>query len=106
MNEEKLASCGLVLTSRSSHRFAEAMKEAREADALVSGSDPHSLAQTKPFLGVPFTTKDCFSVRGLSWTAGLLRRKGKKAEADAEVVTRMKDAGAIVIGEKIDLGVS
>ena len=32
------------------------------------------LAIEKPFLGVPFTTKDCFAVKGLSYTAGLLAR--------------------------------
>lgn len=42
------------------------MKEAREADALIqSGSKtPEQLEKEKPFLGVPFTTKDCMAVKG------------------------------------------
>lgn len=47
-------------------RFEAALKEAREADELVrSGSmSATQLEQEKPFLGVPFTTKDCIAVKG------------------------------------------
>ena len=38
----------------------------------------------------------------MSWTAGLLTRKGKTAEEDAPSVARMKAAGAICIGEKLE----
>ena len=37
------------------------------------------LSKEKPLLGIPFTTKDCFAVEGLSYTAGLLAR-GKRNE--------------------------
>lgn len=47
-------------------RFEEARKEARAADELIeSGAIPlDKLAEEKPFLGVPFTTKDCIPVKG------------------------------------------
>jgi fatty acid amide hydrolase 2 len=47
-------------------RFELALKEAREADDLIrSGSlTPEKLEKEKPFLGVPFTTKDCMAVKG------------------------------------------
>ena len=78
------------------------MEEASSVDSLISSCpDVSALAKDKPLLGVPFTTKDCMAVRGMSWTAGLLARKGKKAEEDAPCVQRMKAAGAICIGEDI-----
>ena len=50
---------------------------------------------TKPFLGVPFTTKDCFAVTGLSYTGGLLKRQSIKADFDADAVKALIKAGAI-----------
>ena len=41
-------------------------------------------------MGVPFTTKDCFAVTGLSYTAGLAERGRRKVKADF-------DADAIVL---------
>lgn len=47
-------------------RFEDALKEAQAADELVkSGTiSEQDLAKSKPFLGVPFTTKDCIAVKG------------------------------------------
>ena len=55
-------------------RFAAALKEAKEVDALsgLSEEDRVDLFEQKPFLGITFTTKNWFSVRGLSWSSGLL----------------------------------
>ena len=47
----------------------------------------------KPFYGVPFTTKDCFAVTGLSYTAGLAERGKRKVKADF-------DADAVVLVSK------
>ena len=41
-------------------------------------------------MGVPFTTKDCFAVTGLSYTAGLAERGQRKVKADF-------DADAIIL---------
>lgn len=79
-------------------RFEEALCEADDADLEIETSpDLFSLARDRPFLGVPFTTKDCFGVRGLSLTAGLLARGQRRAKADfnAETVQLMINAGAI-----------
>jgi Asp-tRNA(Asn)/Glu-tRNA(Gln) amidotransferase A subunit family amidase len=48
------------------------------------------LKTEKPFFGVPFTTKDCFAVTGLSYTAGLKERGRRKTKADF-------DADAIIL---------
>ncbi|XP_023948596.2 fatty-acid amide hydrolase 2-B [Bicyclus anynana] len=81
-------------------RFELALKEAKDADDLVkSGSmSIADLEREKPFLGVPFTTKDSIGVEGLHMTAGITSRKDCIAEKDADVIKLLKDTGAIIIG--------
>lgn len=88
-----------VLNCVVADRFDEARKEARAADDLIkSGTIPEeTLAKEKPFLGVPFTTKDCISVKGLIHSAGLVCRKNILAEEDAAVIANLRQAGAIPI---------
>ena len=82
-------------------RFEEALNEAKEVDDIIANAYKNGtideLAKTKPFLGVPFTTKDCFAVQGLSYTAGLLKRgkKNVKGDFDADVVKQLKQAGGV-----------
>lgn len=79
-------------------RFGEAIVEAKQIDQLLKTLSPEKrkdIFVQKPFLGIPFTTKDCFAVAGLSWSAGLLARKNVKATFDAPVVGAMRRAGAI-----------
>lgn len=49
------------------NRFELALQEANKADEIIrSGSKTaEQLLQEKPFLGVPFTTKDCIAVKGI-----------------------------------------
>ena len=82
-------------------RFLDALTEAEEIDArlaALSEEERADLFREKPFLGIPFSTKDWFTVRGLSWTSGLLARKGLKGNVDAPVVAAMKAAGGIMVG--------
>lgn len=97
---ERIKEVNPLLNCVVANRFDEARKEARAADVLInSGTIPEEvLAKEKPFLGVPFTTKDCISVKGLIHSAGLACRKNIIAEEDATVIARLKDVGAIVIG--------
>ena len=48
------------------NRFQLALKEAQSADKLIQSGekDEETLELETPFLGVPFTIKDCFSVEG------------------------------------------
>jgi len=81
--------------------FDQALAEAKKVDEVVSKSskdDLQRLEREKPFYGVPFSTKDCFEVDGLSWTAGLFYRKNVKGKNDADAIRLMKEAGAIMIG--------
>ncbi|XP_076627098.1 fatty-acid amide hydrolase 2 [Colletes latitarsis] len=79
-------------------RFEEALKDAKKCDELLKSKDapsPQTLAEEKPFFGVPFTTKDCIAIANMKQTAGLVVRKTFVAKHDAEVVRLMKTAGAI-----------
>ena len=72
-----------------------AREQAREVDARVAASKHEDLP---PFLGVPFTVKELIEVEGLPCTAGVVARKDVIAEADAPLVSRMREAGAILLG--------
>lgn len=52
-----------------------------------------------PLLGLPMTVKESINVAGLPTTWGLPEHAGYIAERDAEVVTRLKSAGAIILGK-------
>ncbi|CAL4077129.1 unnamed protein product, partial [Meganyctiphanes norvegica] len=84
-----------ILNCMVDERFTEALKEAEAADQLIKMSSIETLAQTKPFLGVPFSTKDILAVKGLKHVSGLWVRRNIVAEEDAGGVALMRKAGAI-----------
>lgn len=76
----------------------EALAEASKIDErLERGLVSEEEFRRKPFLGVPFSTKDSTAVKGKLHTLGLLSRANVRAEDDAECVRLMKEAGAIII---------
>lgn len=78
--------------------FREALEEAGEIDRkLDNGEFSQDQLERKPFLGVPFTTKDSTAVGGKLHTLGLISRRNTKAPEDAECVKLMKESGAIII---------
>ncbi|XP_022916749.1 fatty-acid amide hydrolase 2-like [Onthophagus taurus] len=81
-------------------RFEAARNEAKEVDEIIKSGrmTEEVLAKEKPFFGVPFTTKDCIAVKGLLHTSGLYKRKNIRATEDADVISRLRNAGAIPIG--------
>jgi Asp-tRNA(Asn)/Glu-tRNA(Gln) amidotransferase A subunit family amidase len=71
-----------------------AIEDARRADAeLAAGQD------RGPLHGIPIAIKDLIDVAGLPTTAGSTSRKNAIAEANAEVVQRLVDGGAIILGK-------
>lgn len=78
-------------------RFKEALEEALKVDQLVQSGikTPQQLAESTPFLGVPFSSKEAVLVKGLSATCGLVCRKDMKAHSDSGAVDRLRKAGAI-----------
>lgn len=77
--------------------FEEALKQAAEVDEFIrSGKmSVEEMEKTKPFLGVPISTKDCIRVKGLLHTSGSWARRNIRGEKDAEAMALMRDAGAI-----------
>lgn len=74
--------------------FDEAVRTAHAADILIHKGGP-----LPALLGLPYTIKDAFPVAGVRFTAGSLRLKHNIAGEDAEIVRRMKAAGAILLGK-------
>ena len=68
--------------------------EAESADRdLAAGHD------RGPLHGIPISLKDLFDVRGTPTTAASLVRTGHVASRDATIVTRLRQAGAVIIGK-------
>lgn len=78
--------------------FMEALDEAQEIDRRIQkGEVTEEEFNRRPFLGVPFTTKDSTAVKGKRYTFCILARKDVRATEDAECVKLMKEAGALII---------
>lgn len=78
--------------------FKDSLDEAKEIDIRIT-RDEISKDEwlEKPFLGVPFTTKDSTAVKGKLNTLGLVSRRNSRAKEDAECVLLTKNAGGIII---------
>ena len=81
--------------------FARARAAAKEADAALARGE------RLPLLGVPVTIKESYNVEGLPTTWGIPAFKHFIPQEDALAVTRLKAAGAIVLGKtNVPLGLS
>jgi len=73
--------------------FARAREAAAAADVALARGERRSL------LGVPMTFKEAFNIAGLPTTWGFPQFKHFVPKEDALVVSRMKNAGAIILGK-------
>ena len=72
----------------------DARRQAREADReLAAGRD------RGPLHGVPIAIKDLVDIAGVPTTAASRVRERHVAASDAPVITRLRDAGAVLIGK-------
>ncbi|KAL1109907.1 hypothetical protein AAG570_014141, partial [Ranatra chinensis] len=80
-------------------RFDEAIEEAKQVDSYLAnnGMTPDQLEREKPFLGVPFTSKESSSAKGMLFTFGMASRRGTRASEDSEIVSRLKAGGGILV---------
>jgi amidase len=73
--------------------FERALEAARAADAArVRG-------ENKPLLGIPMTVKESYNVVGLPTTWGIPAQKDYHPKEDALAITRVKDAGGVILGK-------
>jgi amidase len=73
--------------------FEAARHAAQAADAQ------RARGEDAPLLGLPMTLKESINVRGLRTTVGMPQWKDFRSEHDAPVTTRVKAAGAAVMGK-------
>ncbi len=73
--------------------FDRALSAARDADAA------RARGERKPLLGLPITVKESYNVAGLPTTWGIPAQKDFVAKEDALPVTRVKDAGTVIVGK-------
>jgi amidase len=73
--------------------FERAREAAKAADVALTGGD------RRPLLGIPMTFKEAFNIAGLPTTWGFPQFKDFVPKEDALVVSRMKSAGAIILGK-------
>ncbi len=73
--------------------FDNARAAARDADAA------RARGEDRPLLGIPVTVKECYNMAGLPTTWGLPEHRNYVATEDAVQVSRLKAAGAVVLGK-------
>jgi fatty acid amide hydrolase len=75
-------------------RFDDARREAEAADRVVAAG-----RELGPLHGVPITVKECFHMPGTPSSIGLLARAKLLDNDESPLVTRLRAAGAIVLGK-------
>jgi amidase len=73
--------------------FERGLQAAREADAALARGE------RKPLLGIPLTVKESYNIAGLPTTWGIPQQKNFVASEDALSITRVKDAGGVILGK-------
>ncbi|HMA70831.1 MAG TPA: amidase [Xanthobacteraceae bacterium] len=73
--------------------FERARKAAKAADVALSRGETGAL------LGIPMTVKESFNIAGVPTTWGLAQFKHFVPSEDALVVSRVKNAGAVILGK-------
>ena len=79
--------------------FIRVMTEETKRDAETADRELTSGRDRGPLHGVPIAVKDIIDVRGIPTTAASRVREGHIAAADAPVIMRLRDAGAVIIGK-------
>ncbi|BEP63722.1 indoleacetamide hydrolase [Variovorax sp. V213] len=68
-------------------------KEARDADSRLAAGE------RLPLLGIPIALKDNIEAVGMACGAGTASLSGKQPQADAQLVARLRAAGAVIAGK-------
>jgi amidase len=73
--------------------FSRGLDAARAADAA------RQRGENKPLLGIPITVKESYNIGGLPTTWGFPAQKDFVPPEDALSITRVKDAGCVILGK-------
>jgi amidase len=73
--------------------FDRGLAAAREADAAIGRGE------TRPLLGLPLTVKESYNIAGLPTTWGFPPQKDFRPAEDALSITRVKEAGGVILGK-------
>jgi amidase len=73
--------------------FARGLEAARAADAALARGE------ARPLLGLPLTVKESYNVAGLPTTWGYPPQKDFRPLEDALSISRVKQAGAVILGK-------
>ncbi|HSJ33329.1 MAG TPA: amidase [Longimicrobiales bacterium] len=89
----RISAVNPILNCVVAERFAAARQEAEAAEREYG-----TTSEPRPLLGVPFTVKELIEVEGMPHTLGSRARVGRTGLRDATVVSRLRQAGAILLG--------
>ena len=73
--------------------FERGLAAARAADAALARGE------TRPLLGIPMTVKESYNIAGLPTTWGIPAQKDFMPAEDALSISRVKDAGGVILGK-------
>ncbi len=79
--------------------FITVTTDLARADAAAADADLRTGLDRGPLQGIPISVKDLIDVAGYPTTAASRVRQFDVAGADATVVTRLREAGAVIIGK-------
>lgn len=83
-----------ALRSYATRTFELALAQAREVDRELASGKVRG-----PLHGVPIAVKDLCNTKGIPTAAGMAIYKDYRPDEDATVVTRLRDAGAVLLGK-------
>lgn len=92
---QRIQTVNPMLNAVIADRFEAAREEAAEASRQFKRRGKRDLP---PLLGIPCTVKEFCGVEGMPQTGGVWARRQKLASQDGEVVRRLREAGAIILG--------
>lgn len=89
---DRIAGCNEAVNAAVALRVQAALAEARVCDALAP-------EERGPLHGVPVTVKDVTETLDLPTTYGSVAFAGHRTDFEAVIVTRLREAGAILVGK-------
>src|SRR5438270_6233313 len=90
---QRIGECNPLVNAFACIDAENARAQAKRAEAILMAGETE-----KPLLGLPLSIKSSIDVEGFKCESGSLLRAGTVAAHDAPVVARLRQAGAILIG--------